>query len=114
MSLDLIWQPSLLDAGPDPGVDEQFAGAVRVNLDRRSWIERVPGWVSGSDAFFAHLLATAGWGKRTRKMWENEVLEPRLPTGWGAETGKPLEPPILERMRQALSARYGVEFDSMG
>ena len=114
MSLDLTWQPSLLDAGPEPAIDDTFAGAVRISLDKRSWIERVPGWVSDSDALFAHLLATADWGQRTRKMWDNEVLEPRLTSWWGAESGKPLEPPILERMRQALSARYGVEFDSMG
>ena len=114
MSLDLTWQPSLLDAGPQPTIDEAFAGAERISLDKRSWIERVPGWVADSDALFAHLLATADWGQRTRKMWDNEVLEPRLTSWWGAESGKTLEPPILERMRQALSDRYGVEFDSMG
>ena len=47
MSLDLTWQPSLLDAGPEPTIDETFAGAERISLDRRSWIERVPGWVCG-------------------------------------------------------------------
>ena len=114
MSLDLTWQPSLLDAGPEPTIDETFAGAERISLDRRAWIERVPAWVADSDALFAHLLATADWGQRTRKMWDNEVLEPRLTSWWNAESGKPLEPPILERMRRALSARYGVEFDSMG
>jgi alkylated DNA repair dioxygenase AlkB len=114
MSLDLTWQPSLLDAGPLPAIDETFAGAVRISLDRRSWIERVPGWVSDSDALFAHLLDSADWSQRTRKMWDNEVLEPRLTSWWGAETAKPLEPAILERMRRALSARYGIEFDSMG
>ncbi|HYH48300.1 MAG TPA: alpha-ketoglutarate-dependent dioxygenase AlkB [Acidimicrobiia bacterium] len=113
MNARLTWQPSLLDAGPDPAVDETFAGATRTWLDKRSWIERVPGWVSNSDALFAHLVETADWGQRTRKMWENEVLEPRLTSWWGAETGRPLEP-ILERMRRTLSERYGVEFDSMG
>ena len=131
MSLDLTWQPSLLDSGPEPAVDETFAGAERTWLDPRgyggcppdkggvsrqgtSWIERIPGWVSNSDALFAHLLATADWGQRTRKMWDNEVLEPRLTSWWGAASGRPLEPPILERMRRALSGRYGLEFDSMG
>lgn len=114
MSLDLTWQPSLLDSGPEPTIEGSFSGAVRTWLDRRSWIERVPGWVADSDALFAHLLDSADWGQRTRKMWDNEVLEPRLTSWWGAESGKPLEPPILERMRQALSDRYGVEFDSMG
>jgi len=114
MSLDLTWQPSLLDGGDEPGVDDLFSGAERTWLDRRSWIERVPGWVSDSDALFAQLVESADWGQRTRKMWDNEVLEPRLTSWWGAESKKPLEPPILERMRRALSARYGVEFDSMG
>jgi alkylated DNA repair dioxygenase AlkB len=114
VSLDLTWQPSLLDSGPEPAVDETFAGAVRIQLDRASWIERVPGWVSGSDALFELLVRTAEWGQRTRKMWDHEVVEPRLTAWWGAELGRPLQPAILERMRRALSARYGVDFDSMG
>ena len=113
MSLDLTWQPSLLDAGPEPTIDETFAEAERINLDRRSWIERVPGWVADSDALFAHLLATANWGQRTRQMWDNEVLEPRLTSWWGAESGTALRPPILERMRRALFGplRRRVRFD---
>ncbi|HEY0399340.1 MAG TPA: alpha-ketoglutarate-dependent dioxygenase AlkB [Acidimicrobiia bacterium] len=110
----LTWQPSLLDGGPEPDVDETFARATRIELDRRSWIERVPGWVSGSDSLFDLLVHTADWGQRTRKMWDHEVLEPRLTSWWGAESGRPLEPAILDRMRRALSDRYGVEFDSMG
>jgi alkylated DNA repair dioxygenase AlkB len=110
----LTWQPSLLDAGPVPDIDETFAAAVRIPLDKKSWIDRVPGWVTGSDALFDHLLQAADWGQRTRKMWDHEVLEPRLTARWGAETGEPLEPPVLERMRRALSEHYGVEFDSMG
>jgi alkylated DNA repair dioxygenase AlkB len=110
----LTWQPSLLDAGPEPDVDETFARATRVELDRQSWIERVPGWVCGSDSLFDLLVHTADWGQRTRKMWDHEVLEPRLTSWWGAESGRPLEPAILDRMRRALSDRYGVEFDSMG
>ncbi|HVW33829.1 MAG TPA: alpha-ketoglutarate-dependent dioxygenase AlkB [Acidimicrobiia bacterium] len=111
---DLIWQPSLLDAGPEPVVDESFGGAVRIALDGRSWIERVPGFVAHSDALFDHLVSTVDWGQRTRRMWENRVLEPRLTAWWGAGSGRPLEPPVLETMRRVLSARYGVEFDSMG
>jgi len=114
MTAELVWQPSLLDAGPEPAIDPSFSGAVRIDLDRKSWIERVPGWVSGADALFALLLSTADWGQRTRKMWDQEVLEPRLTSSWQAESGRPLRPPILETMRRTLSDRYGVEFDSMG
>ena len=111
---DLIWQPSLLDAGPEPGIEEAFTGAVRIELDARSWIERVPGWVRASDALFDHLVRTVDWGWHTRRMWDHEVLEPRLTARWVAESGRELEPPVLETMRRALSVRYGVEFDSMG
>jgi alkylated DNA repair dioxygenase AlkB len=114
MNAELVWQPSLLDAGPEPAIDPSFPGAVRIQLDKRSWIERVPGWVSGSDALFDFLLGAADWGQRTRKMWDQEVLEPRLTSSWRAESGRMLRPQVLETMRRALSDRYGVEFDSMG
>jgi alkylated DNA repair dioxygenase AlkB len=114
MNAPLTWQPSLLDADPEPAVDGTFAGAVRIDLDSRSWIERCPGWVAGSDTLFDELVRTAAWSQRTRKMWDNEVLEPRLTAWWGASSGDPLEPPILERMRRLLSDRYGMEFDSVG
>ena len=114
MSAEFVWQPSLLDAGPEPAIDPSFAGAARIQLDRGSWIERVPGWVTGSDALFDVLLGAADWGQRTRKMWDQEVLEPRLTSSWRAESGRPLQPPILETMRRTLSDRYGVEFDSLG
>ncbi len=114
MTADLVWQPSLLDAGPEPDVDESFSGLVRIGLDDRSWIDRAPGWVSGSDSLFAQLLAGADWGQRTRPMYDQQVLEPRLTWAWRAGSDRPLDPPVLERMRQALSAHYGVEFTSVG
>jgi alkylated DNA repair dioxygenase AlkB len=114
MTADLIWQPSLLDAGPELDVDESFSGLVHIQLDAGSWIERVHGWISGSDTLFAQLVAGAHWGQRTRHMYDQKVLEPRLTWSWRAESGQPLDPPILERMRRALSAHYDVEFDSVG
>jgi alkylated DNA repair dioxygenase AlkB len=36
------------------------------------------------------------------------------PSPWSLDSGKPLEPAILEELRVALSARYGVRFDSAG
>jgi alkylated DNA repair dioxygenase AlkB len=114
MTADLSWQPSLLDAGPAPDVDESFSGLVRVALDDRSWVERVPGWVSGSDSLFAQLLEGTDWGQRARHMYDQRVLEPRLTWSWQAGSDQVLDPPVLERMRQSLSAHYGVEFTSVG
>lgn len=112
---DLAWQPSLLEAAAAaPDVDESFSSLSRLQLDLTSWVDHAPSWVAGSDALFAELLAGADWGQRTRRMYDHHVLEPRLTSWWSAESGRPLEPVVLERMRALLSARYGVELDSMG
>jgi alkylated DNA repair dioxygenase AlkB len=47
-------------------------------------------------------------------MYDRRVLEPRLTAPWNLRSGVPLEPRILEDVRLALSARYGVVFDSAG
>ena len=40
--------------------------------------------------------------------------EPRLTSHWSLDGSGSLEPEVLERMRLALSSRYGVVFDSAG
>ena len=47
-------------------------------------------------------------------MYDRRVREPRLTAPWNIRSGEPLEPPILEEIRQILSQRYGREFDSVG
>ena len=111
---DLAWQPSLLDATGAPDVDTSFSSLRRIRLDASSWVDHAPAWVSGSDELFASLLADTDWGQRSRRMYDHHVLEPRLTSWWGADSGSPLEPAVLERMRSVLSDRYGVELDSMG
>lgn len=111
---DLVWQPSLLDAGSLVTFDEGFSALERIQLDPDSWVDYAPAWVSGSDPLFDEVLDGRDWGQRTRRMYDNRVLEPRLTAPWSIRSGAPLEPPILERMRTVLSERYGVEFDSVG
>ena len=111
---ELAWQPSLLDGADAVDVDATFAGLTRIRLDPTSWVDHAPGWVSGADRLFADLVAGRDWGQRTRHMYGNVVEEPRLTSWWRASSGRPLEPPVLERMRRLLSDRYGVDLDSMG
>lgn len=111
---ELAWQPSLLDGSVEPSVDESFSGLRRLQLDATSWVDHAPRWVSGSDRLFSELVASVAWGQRARRMYDHHVLEPRLTSWWGASSGEPLEPAVLERMRASLSSRYGVELDSMG
>lgn len=110
-------QPSLFETVDDfaeVSVDDGFSNLERVELDDESWLDIARGWVTGSDRLFNELAETENWDQRDRRMYDQIVKEPRLTAGWHAESGRPLEPPTLERMRKLLSDRYGVEFDSMG
>ncbi len=112
--MNVVWQPTLLDAASGPDVDASFSRLVRVELDATSWVDHAPGWVTGSDELLARLIAETDWGQRSRWMYERRVAEPRLTASWSSASGQPLEPPVLERMRELLSTRYGVTLDSIG
>jgi alkylated DNA repair dioxygenase AlkB len=102
--VDVAWQESLFALEHDR---LSFDGHRRDQLDATSWIDLVPGWVPDHAALFEQLLHEAPWHQRTRVMWDQELLEPRLTAGYAL----PL-PPALEELRAAVSGRYGVEFDS--
>ena len=101
------------DAG-QPSFDRAFTGLTRTWLDPESWIDFAPGWVQGSDAVFRQVLESRRWGQRTRRMYDQRVLEPRLTAPWNLASGAPLLPPVLDEIRFALCERYGVVFDSAG
>jgi alkylated DNA repair dioxygenase AlkB len=113
LEMTVAFQPGLFGA-EEVSFDPSFAGVRRLHLEERSWIDYAPGWVTGSDALFDRIVASRDWGQRMRRMYDRRVLEPRLTAPWNARSGAPLEPPVLEDMRRALSAHYGVEFDSIG
>ena len=60
------------------------------------------------------ILRGRDWQQRSRQMYDQAVVEPRLTAPWSLESGRPLEPSILERIRLVLSDRYGRLFDSVG
>ena len=110
---DLVWQPSLFNSA-ELGFDAAYKQLEHVELDKESWIDYAPGWVSGSDELFSQVIDDSHWGQRTRRMYDKEVKEPRLTRSWKLGSGKPLEPSLLEDMRRSLSERYGIIFDSVG
>lgn len=106
------WQASLLGGG-EVGFDEGFAGAERRELGEGAWIEWVAGWVRGADELFGQLLDGVEWRSRTVRMYDREVVEPRLVARWRFDEDEaPL--PVIGDMAEALSARYGVRFTSVG
>lgn len=104
----LAVQASLFGAG-EPEVDHGLTGLVRHDLDERSWVDYVPGWLSGDDTLFAELERAAPWRQRQRQMWDTVVEEPRLVAVYDDLRALP---PVLDEARRLLSARYEVGLDS--
>jgi alkylated DNA repair dioxygenase AlkB len=103
-------QPSLFES-PEPEVDRAFATARRVDLDRHSWIELVPSWLSGAAGLFDELMTTAGWEQRDRWMYTRRVVEPRLTAQYPRLEQAPH--PLLRTAARALSDHYGIEYDGL-
>lgn len=105
----MTWQGSLFDEVENSGVRLSFDALRRDELDERSWLDVVPGWVPDHGELFERLREVAPWQQRTREMWDKQVLEPRLVAAW--RTGEPL-PPEIHSLIAPLNDRYGVDFDS--
>jgi alkylated DNA repair dioxygenase AlkB len=108
----IAWQPSLYDGGP-LGLDLDYVGIRRIQLDERSWVDYCPGWLSGSDLVFDELAGEARWQQRTVKMYDRTLPEPRLTHRWQIDVGDP-PPDRLREMARVLGGRYGVEFSQVG
>jgi hypothetical protein len=106
----LAWQASLLGS-VELSVDAAFSSARRRPLgDGDAWIDHVPGWVTGADELFAELADRVEWQSPVVRMYDRLVDTPRL----HGRVGRGIRPPIVEQMRELLSARYAIEFMSIG
>lgn len=103
-------EASLFDS-EEPQVDATFEGARRITLDARSWVELVPGWLTGADALFRTLITTARWQQRHRWMYGRRVIEPRLTATYPSIEDAPH--PLLREAGQVLSKHYGVTYDGL-
>jgi alkylated DNA repair dioxygenase AlkB len=99
---------------PVASFDAAYRGVQRIQLDVISWVDHAESWVRGADALFQVVRDSRRWAQRTRRMYDRDVLEPRLTAPWALASGHPLEPELLEEMRASLSHHYGVRFDSVG
>jgi len=105
----VTWQGSLFDGQEPVGERLSFEALRRDALDDRSWLDIVPGWVPDHDALFERMRQIAPWHQRTRTMWDNEVVVPRLTASW--PVGKAMPPEVVELV-ELLNERYHVVFDS--
>jgi alkylated DNA repair dioxygenase AlkB len=91
--------------------DTSFATAKRIALDARSWVEVVPGWMSGSRVLLERLATTVPWKQHDRRLFDQTFREPRMTAEYRSLRNVP-EKALLDAVR-ALSQHYGVEYDSL-
>src|SRR5581483_119259 len=92
-------------------VDRSFATAKRIPIDDHSWVEVVPGWISGSDVLFATLATGVPWRQHDRRLFDQTFREPRLTAEYRNLSSVP-DKAVVDAAR-ALSRRYGVVYDSL-
>jgi alkylated DNA repair dioxygenase AlkB len=102
----VAWQPTLLDLEA-PTLDAGVA-VTRTWLDERCWVDQGVGFLRSSGRLFDLLADGLAWRQKTRVVWEQQHVEPRLTSGGLA---LPL-PGVLEDARVLVSARYGADFDA--
>ena len=92
-------------------IDTSFASASRVALDHDSWVDVVPGWVSGSGILFERMMSVVPWQEHDRRMFDQTFREPRMTAAYGSLADVP--PIGLLEAVHALSDHYGVAYDSL-
>jgi alkylated DNA repair dioxygenase AlkB len=107
------WQPSLFAQG-EPLADSQFSSLVRHQLDETAWVDHAAGWLQGADALFEELMHATPWESTTQELYGKIMVTPRLVARWTSPEDIRALPPVVERMRELLVARYGRPFDSVG
>jgi alkylated DNA repair dioxygenase AlkB len=108
-----IWQPSLFAQG-EPRADPDFSSLVRHQLDETAWVDHVPGWLDGADTLFEDLMRSTPWEATTQELYGKIMVTPRLVARWTSAEDIQALPPVIERMRELLVARYKRPFDSVG
>ena len=107
MPAGLPSQPTLFERG-DPAVDAAALSRLRrTRLDDHAWVEHLPDWVGGEQALMDRLVRETAWRTERRRMYDRTVDVPRLVASLPADgPGHPL----LERIRDILSAHYRTAF----
>jgi alkylated DNA repair dioxygenase AlkB len=92
-------------------IDTSFSTAKRVALDAHSWVEVVPGWMSGAAILFDRMMSVVPWREHDRRMFDQVFREPRMTATYRALSEVPAIG-LLEAV-MALSEHYGVAYDSL-
>jgi alkylated DNA repair dioxygenase AlkB len=92
-------------------LDTSFATAKRVAIDAHSWVEVVPGWMSGSPILLERLAIAVPFRQHDRRLFDQTFREPRLTAEYRNLRNLPER--ALSDAAHALSQHYGVVYDSL-
>lgn len=101
------YQPSMFDLDEQPGLLDLDGRVDRIVLSDGAWVDRLPGWLTGSDPVLHHLLNNVPWRAEKRPMYDRVVDVPRLLCWYGPDSLLPH--PILTDATAALSRYYKPE-----
>lgn len=107
MFAELPDQGSLF-GGDEAVFDAGFSNLSRVDLDSDAWLDYCPVWLSGDETLFETLTAGAEWSQPVVRMYDREVLTPRL-----VARIDPGLHPVIPEMIETLSERYGRRLDQV-
>lgn len=88
--------------------DWSFETLRRVDLGQGAWLDYAPMWLSGDEALFSTLVETAEWSQPVVKMYEREVITPRLTARIDPATHE-----AIPRIIEVLSDRYDIPLDQV-
>lgn len=88
--------------------DVDYSELSRVWLDDEAWLDYCPMWLSGDEELFSALVEEAEWSQPVVRMYDREVLTPRL-----VASIDPAIHPIIPDIVDALSDRYGTRLDQV-
>ena len=99
---------SSLFGGSSVDFDEDFETLRRIDLGEGAWIDYAPMWLSGDESLFETLVETAEWSQPLVKMYEREVITPRLTARIDPATHD-----SIPRIIDVLSDRYDMPLDQV-
>lgn len=105
--MSIALQGSLLEQEAHLGLQPLGSSVRRTELSHGAWVDVRPGWLTGSDELFAHLLAHVDWRGERRWMYDRDVATPRLLRFY--DRTEALPHPLVGAAREALSAHYAPE-----
>jgi alkylated DNA repair dioxygenase AlkB len=88
--------------------DPEYRELNRVQLDSESWLDYCPMWLAGDEELFSTLVENAEWSQPTVRMYDREVLTPRL-----VARIDPGIHAVVPELVESLSMRYGIRLDQV-